>query len=570
MHKLIKPLIVIILFFGLYVAAFPQAQGVVKHGPSGIFIFMGKEIPSGKNVSGFKIERSTDSISWELVAELKAPAGFEAFKKAIDRAKPFFPVQPIPSDDKLSQLYQKAMATGNTDSLKGMRMLFPIRVALGIMYYDTTASRNTVYRYRVHAEYPKIKTTNTAVSDTVSFPYQGQFDSIYYSESSLNPNSLVVKWRSHGKNPAPLFMVYKFRNESPVAARGITSRFTVNDTTYFVYTDTSIAKEAGKEMQLFISPYDQFGNSGKSSQIAIIDQDNFNKAAFVNSRIAFMPKLSGVQINWHFTDPVTVKMVEIFRSENEKSGFGKLAEVSPNDTTYLDQQIWPEKTYYYFVQVVAKAGKRTRQSNVMMAGVPPVFMGEKLKAPTLKQVAMVNNAVRLIIETNDSTATHLRIYRGVKGGLVALPELLKTDKTGYAVYSDLTFVGDSKNMLYAVRNERDGKAISGLSEELPVAVPADMNDVSYFYAFPAKGKTELFWDDVLSRNSNFKSYTLARQNGPANSKSPLMILAENLTGCSFTDNTSQSGNQYTYILRLLDKSGNSSEKSFSVTVPKSK
>jgi len=152
MHKLIKPLIVIILFFGLYVAAFPQAQGVVKHGPSGIFIFMGKEIPSGKNVSGFKIERSTDSISWELVAELKAPAGFEAFKKAIDRAKPFFPVQPIPSDDKLSQLYQKAMATGNTDSLKGMRMLFPIRVALGIMYYDTTASRNTVYRYRVHAE----------------------------------------------------------------------------------------------------------------------------------------------------------------------------------------------------------------------------------------------------------------------------------------------------------------------------------------------------------------------------------------------------------------------------------
>ncbi len=571
MQKLIKPVIALLIISGSFNPAFSQSAAIVKHGPSGIFIFMGKEIPSGINVSSYKIERSQDSINWEPLAELKIPLGFNAFKKAIDKAKLYFPVQPIPSDDKLTQLYQKAVATGNTDSLKGMRLLFPIRVALGIMYYDTTASKHTTYRYRLNAEYPKSKVVQSFVSDTVSFAYSGQFDSISYSQSSQTPNSLVVKWKSAGKNSAPLFAVYTFRHGVPISARGITSRYTVNDTTYYVFTDTTFARQAGKEMQFFISPYDQFGNSGKSSQVAIVDFDNFNRAAFVRNHIEFIPKLSGVQINWHHTDPVTVKKVEIFRSENEKSGYQKLTDTEAGDTTYLDQQIWPEKKYYYYIQVVAKAGNRTKQSEILKVWVPPVFVGTKLNAPVLRQVAVVKNSIRLLIEVNDTTSTHLRIYRGVKGGLVALPDLVKIDKAGIIAFTDQSLVAtENKDILYAVRNERNGAAISSLSEQLPVAVNADVNDVAYFYAFPSNERIELYWDDVVNRKSEFKSCTLARQYGPANSKSLLMILAENLTVSSFVDNTAQTGNTYTYVLSLIDKAGNSSGKTYTVTYPSGK
>ncbi len=566
MQKLIKPVIALLIMSGSLISAYSQSAGIVKHGPSGIFIFMGKEIPSGINVSSYKIERSQDSINWEPLAELKIPSSFDAFKKAIDKAKLYFPVQPIPSDDKLTQLYQKAVATGNTDSLKGMRLLFPIRVALGIMYYDTTASKHTTYRYRVNADYPKSKVVQSFVSDTVSFAYSGQFDSISYSESSQTPNSLVVKWKSAGKNSAPLFAVYTFRYGASVPARGITSRYSVNDTTYYVFTDTTIVRQDGKELQFFISPYDQFGNSGKSSQVAIIDYDNFNRATFVRNHIEFMPKLSGVQINWHHTDPVTVKKVEIFRSENEKSGYQKLAETEPGDTTYLDQQIWPEKQYYYYIQAVAKAGNRAKLSEILKAWVPPVSVGTKLNAPVFRHVAVANNSIRLLIEVNDTTSTHLRIYRGVKGGLVALPELVKIDRAGIIAFTDQSMVAaENKDMLYAVRNEKDGKAISSLSEQLPVAVNTDVNEVAYFYAFPSNDKIELYWDDVINRKSEFKSCTLARQYGPANSKSPLIILAENLTGSSYVDTTAQTGNTYTYILSLIDKAGNSSGKTYTVT-----
>jgi hypothetical protein len=95
----------------------------------------------------------------------------------------------------------------------------------------------------------------------------------------------------------------------------------------------------------------------------------------------------------------------------------------------------------------------------------------------------------------------------------------------------------------------------------------DPDDVAYFYAFPSKGGITLFWDDVANRKSNCTAYALARKYGQASSKSPLMVLNSNMTGSSFIDNTAQDGNQYTYELRLLDKNGNASVKSFTVTIP---
>jgi hypothetical protein len=571
MQKLISSALLSLSLVCIAVAGFAQTPASVKQGPSGVFIFLGKEIPSGKTVSSYRIERSEDNKHWKPIAEVKTPAKFEIFKDAVDKAKSLFPSQPIPPVEKLAQLYDKAVMTGNTDSLKGMRLLFPIRVALGIMYYDTSASLHVKYNYRINAMKPQGEVLRSFISDTVSLPFSGQFDTIVFSESSYNISSVLIKWKSLGKNSAPLFMVYSFKYGAPIVAHGTASRYNVNDTSYYIYYDTTVAKLAGKEMQFFVAPFDHFGNAGKMSQVAVITQDNFNKASFVRNHIEFIPKLSGVQLCWHFTDPVTVKTVEIFRSEKPDVGFRKFAEAGAMDTSYLDKQLWPEKTYYYYIQAVAKAGKRTKQSEIMMARIPGIATTEKLNAPVLRQVAVVNKNIRLLIEVNDTIATELRIYRGIKDGLVALPGLIKTGKAGFVAFTDSTLAPDDmKDVFYAVRNEKAGSAISSLSEELPVSMIANLNEVAYFYAFPSNGKIDLYWDDVVNRKSNFTSYTLARQNGPANSKSPLKVLADNLKVSSFTDNSAQSGNQYTYVLSLLDKSGNSDGKSYKVTIPGSR
>ncbi len=571
MRKLIQSVILTSCLACMVTYAWAQAPATVKKGPNGIFLYTGNAIPSGKNIISYKIERSDDKTNWKQIAELKTPASFDAFSKAVDDAKAFFPSQPLPPADKLSQLFQKALASGNTDSLKGMRLLFPVRVALGVMFYDTTAKAHITYSYKISAVKPSGETLQSLLSDTVSLPFQARFDTIRYSESSYNQNSVLVRWKSTGKHPAPLFMVYKFKYNAPVVAHGSTSRFEVNDTTYYTYRDTALNNDAGKEMQYFVSPYDQYGNAGLSSQVAVITQDDFNKAAFVKDHIAFMPKLSGVQICWHFTDPVTVKIFEIYRSETPDAGFRKLNEAPSSDTSYLDQQILPQKTYYYFIQSVAKAGKRTKQSEMLMARVPGMVTGEKLSAPRLRLASASNNATRILVEVNDTAATHLRIFRGQKGGMVVLPVLVKINHAAVIVFTDSTLARkDMKDVFYAVRNEKEGVGISSLSEEMPVTLNTNADEVAYFYAFPAKEKVDLYWDDVVSRSQKFVSYTLARQYGSAGSKSPLKVLAENLTQSTYSDDTAQNGNQYTYVLTMTDKSGASSAKSWKITTQQAK
>jgi len=55
-----------------------------------------------------------------------------------------------------------------------------------------------------------------------------------------------------------------------------------------------------------------------------------------------------------------------------------------------------------------------------------MVIGEKPQTPVLKQVAVVNKYIRLLIEVNDTITTHIRIYRGVKGAKYYF-DVLKTN-----------------------------------------------------------------------------------------------------------------------------------------------
>ncbi len=191
---------------------------------------------------------------------------------------------------------------------------------------------------------------------------------------------------------------------------------------------------------------------------------------------------------------------------------------------------------------------------------------EKLTPPHLLKGDQLNGNVRLVIQINDQTATHLSIYRGKPGKLVLLTERTEINNKKVVVYTDSTIdPGKIMNYVYAARNEKKGSMGSDFSNELPAVVNAHPDNVDYFLAFPSGDKIVLYWDDVAKRNSRYIRYSLARHYGPENSRSPLILLAENLAECSFTDEKAQAGNLYTYVLSLTDKEGNNSEKTYTIT-----
>jgi hypothetical protein len=567
MSKIHPVLTTLFLAFILCFSSGAQTPAQIKQGPAGVFVFTGKSIPCGKQISEYVLERSAGSGEWTLLTRLKTPATFELFENRVNQSKTSFPSQPIPPSGKLREIYEKAVALGHTDSLRNQRLLNPIRMALGLIYYDTSAAKNITYRYRVSAVKAGNAGTEAFLSDTVSLPYQARFDSIKVSSTSYNRTSVEVTWFSTGSNPAPLFMVYKFIYGAPATAHGKTSRYSVNDTTYYVYNDTVSGRDTGKELQFFVAPYDFYGNAGASSQNAIILQDNFYRGSFIRNHIAFSYERSGIEFCWHFSDPFTVKTIEIYRSAQTGTGFTKIGEALASDTVYLDQKIWPERTYYYYVQAIAKAGKRSMKSAVLSAAVPGIGISRKLNAPVLKQVAVVRNKVRLLIVVNDTAATELRVYRGKSGSLTALQGTIKPGAPVITFTDETLAPGAMKDVVYAVRNEKAEVGVSGLSEEKPVAMVVKSDEAGYFYAIPAEGATYLYWDDVAGRNSSCASYTLARQFGVPGSKTPLKILAENLGTSSFVDTEVEPGNQVTYVLKLKNAKGEYAEKVYRVSVP---
>ena len=184
----------------------------------------------------------------------------------------------------------------------------------------------------------------------------------------------------------------------------------------------------------------------------------------------------------------------------------------------------------------------------------------------LLKADMLNGEARLVIEIVDTAATHIRLYKGKHGSLQPLPGLTEIRDKKIVILTDSRVEpGKIKEYVYAVRNEKEGLAASGLSNELPATVNAYPDQVDYFRAFASGQHIVLYWDDVAKRNSRFVRYSLARHYGPENSRSPLVLLGENLTECNFTDLQAQAGTMYTYILMLTDREGVISEKTYTIT-----
>lgn len=546
-----------LFFIAFSLASFVSVAqpGTVKPSPTGVFILLNNDIPTGKHISSYTIERSMSNGQKVKIGEAKTPSTFEDFTSAVNKAKLVFPAQPIPSETKLREIFDQVYKTPSLDSLRKTRLILPVKLALGVMYFDSTAKPNTLYRYSFTPVLASGSNDKSIITDSIRLPYQAKFDTIRYVESSFNEKSITITWRSAGKNPAPLFMVYKFRNFSPVPAPGQTSRYSVNDTTYFVFRDSIAVSSVTKDLQYFVSPFDHFGNSGISSQVAVITNDNFFKATFMRQSILFDPKQSGVELRWHHSDSPTVKHFSVYRSEAGKNGFVKIAEVAANDTSYLDQKIWPERSYDYYIEASSKAGKRSKTDKIMSVSVPGISNDRvTLPAPVIKLCVATPSGVRLLIAVNDNQTSAVRIFRGKEESLFTLPGTINPNGISVIEFiDDMLPAKDIESTFYAARNEKSGAGISALSAKTPVSVLTDETEVTYFEVFKSGNQYDFFWDDASARNNNIAYYALySKQNRPGES---FTLRSDHLQTSKFTALIADSDYNQVFLLKAFNKNG---------------
>ena len=565
--KLVFCIIGILLLTGY---SFAQAPLTVHAGPKGIFVYTGKEIPCGKEVALYKIERSIDAKYWVLIGEARTPADFPQFDMAVKKAASFFPSQPTTDKNRLQQIYKRAVSTGNMDSLRNFTLLYPFKMGLGLMFYDTTASRYAPFRYRVKAINSESKTVYIRTSDTISYPPYKQFDVIKRASSEYKEGKILVKWKSAGSNPAPLFMVWGIvEGKNIPLMKGHTSRYSVNDTSFYTFDDSIPELSGTKVFQYFVLPFDGYNNIGKASQVATISLDNFYATKFLSPNIRLGNDSSALELNWRLNEVKEVRNIYVFRSEHKMNGYSRLTELTAAEEKWTDKFISPGKKYFYIIQANAINGKRFRQSDTMEVQVPGFFKNvSECNHPVILHASKVKKGFRLLVEISEKEPAEVHVYRGKQNSPPTLLQTIISKGAGVIEIMDPVAQGtDAKSFSYyaSYKCRQNSKAIMSAQKTIELTKP---DEITYFEAYQNQFGTSLYWDDAVVLSKKYASYQLAGHNGGPTSRSPLMILAEKLSASSFLDTSLANGNEYTYILKMVDKTGQLSEKSWQVVVRK--
>lgn len=531
-----------------------QNSDLAKPGPGGIYLFLGKAIPSGKTVTAYSIERKQENEDWKTIAEVRAPRTFAEFLNRINEAKILLPAQPLPGETRLKQIYEKAILTGSIDSLKGWVIQYPLRLALGLMYHDATAKTGKGFQYRVSSINANGETGHVNISASIDMPYTITFDDIQLAESSKTDYGVIIKWRSAGNKPGPLFMVLKLDGQMATNAGGRVGHYSRNDTTYYTFQDTLDAKELAQDLKYFMTPYDLLGNAGKSSAVVQIGQDNFNKAYFMKTRATVIPDDFLVRISWHFSDPITVSSMDLYRSNELEKGYVRIASFTREDTVYTDEKVYPNRNYYYFLQANSRSGMRFKQSEKLTAvlGLP-----SKPLAPALTSATAQIDGIHLAIEITDPKTTGIRVFRkyGSTGEFIAASELLERPKGNTMVFVDsINQLSADLRYSYAVRAESKFRMISELSNIIEVK-PISGNGPqppAFLKAIVDESKVQLSWENSRVSDPDIKGYLISRQDENPGNQVVLAGKSSDYVANFLIDSTLKMGTVYTYTVQCVD------------------
>ncbi len=171
-----------------------------------------------------------------------------------------------------------------------------------------------------------------------------------------------------------------------------------------------------------------------------------------------------VVVTWKFANPDMVRSISIYRSDNFDSGYVKIAEVPPLDTTYTDKVTGAMENYYYYLVLQgimnrsypsAKAGGHSVNNTIP---APPTDVGAE----------PVKGGVNIYWTHLDPNVTGYYIYRnlGLNDSLQQISRLIKPDREIMSYTDTSATLSGNLTYTYAIRSVNDSYLMSMLSEKV--------------------------------------------------------------------------------------------------------
>lgn len=564
--KKIFTTISIILFTLLSQQLYAQEEiyEVANGGPEGIYINLGIDLPLRMNteqdLSAYRIERKlADTDEWKIIADYSAPNSQEEFE---DRLKSFDAILNSDftlNDKNISSLWNKIETTHRLDSLGFWSNYLIIRLAAGAVYYDDSAEEAKEYQYRISSVDNNGSTTNSFLSNFVSYPGYAEFAPLKYINYSIYENALQLQWQTgEGKQPS---LIYVYRKElrdneyQKINLSVVTSR--ADDRLQLTILDTTITKE--RVYQYYLVPLDYYGNPGEATKSILVGSYNFQQVPLPqNLNAVGSDSLGGINLTWQSIENEVVKSVRIYRSEIFDSLFTQIAEVQSEQISYVDIDIEPMKKYFYYLQFVGPL-------NEVSAPSAKVFgMYESLEQPLPPYGLIseqVENGIKISWNKNDDNIKGYYVYRKDPANqkFNQISDLLVSNDS-LITYIDTSSLNGKYSYAYFVRSENIGHLLSEPSDTAFIVPsyslkPMTPQDIS---VIEENNTAKVFWSNMTNVDNTIAGFNVYRK---VNEEEFIKLNSEpmNIEENFFVDTAINLGVNYLYSVQSVDLFENTSD-----------
>ncbi|RJP63205.1 MAG: hypothetical protein C4539_16660 [Ignavibacteriales bacterium] len=551
-----------LLSFNACLFAQQRIDNLARPSQYGIFVLVGYQIASQSldHLKANIIERrNLSENNWIKLVEISAPASLEEFKFRLNRFSVYLPdpsaIKQIPAE----MLWNKLVEYKKIDSLKAWANTLPVQLALGIAYLDTTAQKEIKYEYRISRVETDGNVKVSYLSNQISYPVKVDFNPIKAIDKQYLDNSIFIQYKSlSGKKP---FAVKLFRRDGLAGNYNfIPSLKTISakgDTIIYSLRDTLI--QANQIYQYYILPADYFGSIGNSSDTILVAAYNFSSVPLPKKiTVMNLTTGNGLRISWQLTDIQYIKSLRIYRSESWSDKGKLIAEVSPYDSVYSDQNIEPMKIYYYEMEMIGilneVSPKTAKVYGLYKSTTAPL-------PPRIKNAVGLKNGISFEIFSDELLIKGYRVYRSNTfdtrlqpiSGIVLWNE-------GKTIFTDSSAELSGKVFYnYAIKAENTSGVLSEFSDTIsarplkPTTPPAPLNLTAKMIG----NKIFLSWADMKPFEQSINGYYIYRREISSKGKeiSPRKKLTDSLitpSQLSFIDSTFEKGKIYEYSVQIKD------------------
>jgi hypothetical protein len=583
-------------------------------GTNGIYVSFGNEIlnpakaqiqaqrtstqgASAQSVSfkGYRVERRAVSTGtgWQPIAEVEAPSTEAEFRaRFAEASKPYqglFPLAEIPT----ARIWQRFERSSLLDSLGLWGNSMIVRLAVGVAYYDTSASKSTVYEYRVS----KIPTSGEPIVQFITNQVLGmkppELAPLKFMGARTDKRSITMTWEAQSsainanntgntnnatsptsstKAPRPFGVLLLRREDLKGEFQRVPATVSLSGTleaTAYRIEDTTT--RYGAIYQYYLVPFNAFAVLGQPSDTTLVSTVPFNEASFIQD-VQAKGSETGIRIAWRILAASNLAGLEIWRSNDYKGVFTRIASVSPRDSIYTDRSAQEIDRYWYYLVARGLLGEVSPPS-VKVFGI--YEDPNKPMRPFVVEAEATENGNRVVVGHSRRGLRGFRIFRsdGVNQELLPISDVIAQDSSGYA-----TFLDTASTLLathsygYAAQAESRSHQLSALSDTVYLrpnkplpnpATPLNLVAIVERATLDSSGKrqsssrVQLFWDDMKTIDPLIHHYRLLRKSPAGREGSGFVTLADSLGAEQnyFTDSTAMPETQYEYAVQSIGISG---------------